>query len=49
MPGSFSYDHENLGPLISAWAARYVAKGCSEEKARRVASERVRHKRTWPA
>lgn len=49
MPDSGGYYCENLSPLIRAWAAHYVAKGCTPEKARRVAFARVQRKRTWPA
>lgn len=48
MPSEFSYGHENLSPLIGAWTAHYIAKGCSETKARRVAWARVQRKRSWP-
>lgn len=43
------YEYENLSPLIAAWTAHYVRKGCSDTKARDVASRRVQSgKRTWP-
>lgn len=48
MPSDGFSAPENLGPLIAAWTARYVAKGCSPEKARRVAQARAWRKRTWP-
>ncbi len=48
MPSAFIYAHENLSPLIGAWTAAYVAKGCTPEKARRVALARVQRSRTWP-
>ncbi len=48
MGGEFGWHYENLSPLIRAWTAHYQAKGCTPEKARRVAEDRVRRKRTWP-
>lgn len=43
------YDYgPNLSPMIAAWTAHYVRKGCHPEKARRVANARVDRKRTWP-
>lgn len=48
MPSQLTYGYENLSPLISVWTVHYEAKGCSPEKARRVAAARVQRKRTWP-
>jgi hypothetical protein len=44
----FDTPYPNLSPLIAAWTAHYVAKGCMPTKARDVAWRRVRRKRTWP-
>lgn len=44
----FNYFGDNLGPLIKAWTAHYIAKGCHPRKAKEVASARARRKRTWP-
>jgi hypothetical protein len=49
MPSAGFYGYDNLSPLIRAWTAHYVAKGCTPEKAGRVAFARVQRKRTWPA
>jgi hypothetical protein len=48
MPGDFTYAYENKSPLINAWTAHYIAKGCTESKARMVAQKRCERKRTWP-
>lgn len=47
-PWSGPYYGPNLSPLIAAWTAHYERKGCHPVKAKRVANERVRTKRTWP-
>lgn len=50
MPESaFGYDYgDNLGPMVAAWAAHLIGKGCHPVTAKRKADERVRRKRTWP-
>jgi hypothetical protein len=48
MASDLAFSYANLSPLISAWSAHYEARGCSPEKARRVAMDRVQRKRTWP-
>lgn len=36
------------GKRRRAWAAHYMAKGCSSTKADSVAWRKVQHSRTWP-
>lgn len=48
MNGLIEFAYPNNSPRINAWAAHYVAKGCSASKARTLANKKVRIKRTWP-
>lgn len=48
MPGYLGYYSRNDSKRIDAWQAHYVAKGCSERKARQVARDKCSKSTTWP-
>lgn len=48
MPTYGELHGRNLSPMYRAWERHYEAKGCTREKARKVAFSRVRRKPNWP-
>lgn len=40
--------YRNISRRLRAWKAHYMAKGCTDTKADKVAYEKVRRCRTWP-